>query len=318
MRPSESDSLFLGIDGGGTKTEAVLARGDHHGYCVVGRGQAGCSNLLTGTPAAGLGELESAIAAAFAGAGLTQQSVQSACLALAGSDRAQVQQQIHLWARDHCLADSWQVVHDAAPLLAWTPVDQAAVAVISGTGSIVWGRNAQGQTERAGGWGPLLGDEGSGYWLVVEALRAVLREVDRGAPVGRLQAEFARALQIDAWRDLPAIVRGLQRSELAALSWIVLEGAEADDALADRLLNDAAQELTNQIMVVKSRLACDAGSYELIVAGGVLLSSASLRMRLLTKLSEQHGSPQAVRRIDDPAAGAVRIAWLNHGGIDGR
>jgi len=142
--------LVLGIDGGGTKTTALLADGEGR---ILGRGFAGSSNYHTiGLAAAGEALLEG-IRAAFAEAEEAPRPVAAACLGLAGVDRPEDRELIRAWAREARVAEEVLVVNDGAIVLAAGTPDNWGVAVISGTGSIAWGRNPDGATARAGGGG---------------------------------------------------------------------------------------------------------------------------------------------------------------------
>ena len=177
------DSLILGIDSGGSKTVAWL--GQSRAACeplVLGCGAAGPANPQSVGFGEALKSLTEAVTAAFAAADLPVQSVASAVLAAAGSDREENRRVFSDWAKETSLAVRFQVVHDAWPVLAAGTPDGSGIALISGTGSLAFGRAADGRTARAGGWGFLFGDEASGYALAVAGLRAAAQAADGRAP----------------------------------------------------------------------------------------------------------------------------------------
>ena len=169
----QSDELVLGIDGGATKTVAWLALRSGGGEpSVVGRGAAGPANPQAIGFDEALGNLDQAIAAAFDDAGVKPGPLASAVLALAGWDREQNRQVLRRWAEKRCLASRLRMVHDALPVLVAGSPEGWGVALISGTGSFAFGQSRDGRSTRAGGWGYLFGDEGSGYAIALAGLRA--------------------------------------------------------------------------------------------------------------------------------------------------
>src|SRR4051812_13168126 len=171
-----SDSpLLLGVDGGGTSTIALLARPEGD---PVGRGVAGPSNAKAVGVAAARQALEAAIAAAFADAGLEARTVCVACLGLAGFDRPEDRQLLGEWAEAGRWAERLILVNDGDLVVAAGTADGWGVGVIAGTGSIAVARAPDGRKSRAGGWGHLIGDEGSAYGLALAALRRLARRAD--------------------------------------------------------------------------------------------------------------------------------------------
>ena len=140
-------TLRLGIDGGGTRTVALLGTIGPGGTTVVGRGEGGPSNTKAVGRAAAFGELGRAIDAAFAAAGLPRGTVAAACLGLAGAGRPDDQGAVRAWADRVSLADRVEVVGDVTLPLALLP-DGWGVAVVAGTGSCVWAQAADGRTTR--------------------------------------------------------------------------------------------------------------------------------------------------------------------------
>ena len=166
---------MLGIDGGGTTTEAWLAEPGCH---VLGRGTAGPSNAKAVGQEAALQSLDTAIRSAFHAAGLTPEPVDVICLGLAGFDRPDDRKILREWAEHAGWARSILIVNDGDLVIAAGTPEGWGVGVIAGTGSIAVGRTKDGRTARAGGWGHLIGDEGSAYRVVLDALRLVARRTD--------------------------------------------------------------------------------------------------------------------------------------------
>src|SRR5690606_12096698 len=125
--------------------------------------------------------------------------------------------------------------------------DGAGILLIAGTGSSAWARGVDGRTARAGGWGHLLGDEGSGYALGVAALRAVARAHDGRAPSTDLRDAVLRHANVAAPEALIAWAASAAKAEIAALAPCVAEAAAADDAVARAIVDRAARDLADHV-----------------------------------------------------------------------
>src|SRR5512142_2060389 len=155
---------LLGIDGGGTSTVAWLADADGN---VCGRGHAGPSDLQAVGAGAAREALERAITSAFADAGRAAAPVESACLGLAGFDRPDDQELLRAWSERAAWARRLVAVNEGLLVIAAGTPEGWGLGIIAGTGSIAVGRAPDGRTARAGGWGPLFGDEGRAYAVVL-------------------------------------------------------------------------------------------------------------------------------------------------------
>ena len=178
---------LMGIDGGGSKTAALLA--DETGR-VLGRGAAGASNFQIVGHEAAQAAIVAAMAAATAAAGMAPQPPLSAlCIGLSGVDRPGERVSFQQWAAALYPAARVLIANDAELVLAAGTPQGWGLALICGTGAIVYGRSLAGQTARADGWGHLLGDEGSGYAIGLAALRAVMRAYDFGFVFPQLRCD---------------------------------------------------------------------------------------------------------------------------------
>src|SRR5262245_37291633 len=208
--PPTYPELVLGIDGGGSHTLACLAEAQAGGR-GVGKGEAGPSNIQSVGIERALQALDEAVARAFTAAGKPRGGLAAAALGLAGVDRAEASAVVRDWAARAQLADRVDIANDATLLLAAGTPDGWGLAVIGGTGSIAFGRTADGRFDRSGGWGYLLGDEGSAYGLALAGARAVARAADGCAPPTRLTPailefmglsepiEMIRAVYVGVW-----------------------------------------------------------------------------------------------------------------------
>jgi N-acetylmuramic acid 6-phosphate etherase len=301
-------SLVLGIDGGGSHTVALLATATSDKWTILGRGTAGPSNLQAVGKERALAALDEAVSAAFRGAGMTRCPVAGACLGLAGADRLDDQKVIRAWAERVQLAAKVDVTNDAAILLAAGTPQGWGLALIAGTGSIAFGRRTDGHQARAGGWGYLLGDEGSAYALVMAGLQAVVRAADGRGSATSLTARFLVQLGLNQPQELVAAVyrSGRSRADLAALAPLVLEEAEKDE-VAGALVDQQAQELARAGQAVMRQLRWE-GPVPLALAGGLLLGSEIYRQRVLRALTAFDVPSGPTTLVEEPAQGAIKLA----------
>lgn len=291
--------VVVGIDAGATKTRAFAVSREG---ATVGRGAGGGGNLLTSADPGG------SIAAALheALAGRTPEAVVLSC---AGGDRAADRErgeQILVGILGPAVRVA--VTHDAqAALYAGNP-QGCGVVLISGTGSVAYGRNAEGDELRAGGWGYLAGDEGSAYWLGLEGLRAVAHHWDgRGAPT-RITDHLSRELDVRDFHEVLPHLYGRPHPPPAVLAGVraVAAAAAESDAIAVRIVERGAHDLARAAAVVAMGLRLVDGSVYL--AGGafenVSLLQHAVRRELVGMLPRA-----AVEHVrEEPAMGAARLA----------
>lgn len=299
------NDLVIGIDGGGSRTRACLAnlRGE-----PLGTGEAGTSNPLGCGLDAAKRELAQAVQQAFDAAHIEPQRVAAACLGLGGAGRSREQAALVTWARE-VMADRVRVVNDGEIALAAATSENWGVALIAGTGSLAWGRNRAGQTARAGGWGYMLGDEGSGYDLARRALRAITQAADGRAEPTELRDAVLRFLNLSSPTDLVAYIYGqpIKPAEIARLAPLVIEVAGQGDRVAQRLVQQAGEALAIAVDAVSRALGMTQ-AIPLALTGGLLLGAPLLRAHVLEALSAHGCDCAPVIVVDQPALGAVRLA----------
>jgi N-acetylglucosamine kinase-like BadF-type ATPase len=304
--------LVLGVDGGGTKTVAWLAPlDDAGGDVVLGRGHAGPGNPRAAGFDAALANIDAAINDAFTAAKLPRQTVASACFCLAGAGRASEQEHITAWAVNRKLAQRVRVTGDAEPVLAAASSENCGIALISGTGSLAWGRNAAGETARTGGWGYLLGDEGSGYAIALSGCRKAVQAADGRGAETELLPRLLEALGATTPSDFVEKIYhpDMTHERIASLAAVVFEVAQRD-AAAQEIVDTAAKQLAHMTAVLAERLGFAATGFLLALAGGVLLTQDALCQRLMAHLSLRDCTPRDVQLVSEPVRGAVALARL--------
>jgi N-acetylglucosamine kinase-like BadF-type ATPase len=303
----ERATYVLGIDGGGTKTVCLLAntRGT-----ILGRGEAGPSNYQAVGLEAASEAIDQAIERAFQAAGRLRQRVAVICLGLAGVDRPEDEAIIRGVVTQLGVAEQAIIVNDAVIALWSGTTAGRGVVVIAGTGAIAFGVNARGEQGRAGGWGHLLGDEGSAYDIGRLAMIAALRAYDgRGEPT-TLGPLIQQAWGLERLEGLIGRVYGptLPRPQIAALAPLVVQAAQQGDAVARRILTYAGEELGAVAAAVIRRLDMPGEAFDVVTAGGVFQAGDLIVQpfwRVVTGVA-----PLARRIVPDaePAVGAVRLA----------
>jgi glucosamine kinase len=266
---------FLGVDGGQSSTTAMI--GDETGR-VLGVGRGGPCNHVSAPEgrAKFVDAVRSSLREACAQAGVMAMSVRftSACLGFSGgpADKASIVGEI-------LASDRTLVTDDAVIALAGATAGEPGIVVIAGTGSIALGRNGGGRSARAGGWGYLFGDEGGGFWIARQALRAALRwEEGWGGPTSLR----ARLLDHTGKRNINDLMHRCYTAEfprprVASLSTLVTHAAESGDPEALEILDTAARELALLAIAVRGQLFAPAEATLVTYSGGVFRSRIVLR-----------------------------------------
>lgn len=299
-------SYFIGLDGGGSKTLAVLA--DDQGR-ELGRGLTGGCNYQAIGIAGAQAAIREAIRQAFDQAGLPVLPAAGICLGLAGVGRADDRQWVEAFIHTERLAERWEIANDGQ-LLLWAGTPEGwGVGVISGTGSIAYGRNQDGREARAGGWGYLMGDEGSGYAIGLAGLRAVAQAADGRGPATMLTGKLlARWNLRKPWDLVGQVYRsGLGRTEISALAEVVLAAAVVGDAVASVIEERAADDLAVQAAAVVRQLGLS-NPVPGALGGGVLTHSERLVQHLVRRANAYGIDLAPVEQVSEPVRGALRLA----------
>ncbi len=243
-QPDSGARYLLGVDGGATKTLAAvldLEQGTVH------LGHAGPSNEDSVGPRAAVGALLAAADAALQAAGVDEQRLGAAVLAVAGTDTHALA--VHVGEQR---AEAWTVVNDVVGAWATATGAGPGVAAISGTGSNVFGVGREGGSWRAGGWGHLLGDEGSGYWLGVQSIKVALADREGSGPATALSDAVREFFGAPSVEGVAALVysKPLGKGDIAAFGAQAARIAEEGDAVAVDLYRRGAGELAREIVAV--------------------------------------------------------------------
>jgi len=309
-------SVYAGVDGGGTKTLVVVV---NEMGLEVGRGLAANANyqvLMT----QGLTDKEAAdavaqrISEALTKALPDGSSAPGAIFAgLAGVDRLNDVAIMRLALADTglCPFERWQVVNDAE-LVLYGLENGVGLGLIAGTGSIAVGRRSQdGKKARAGGWGHLLGDEGSGYEIGRAALQAATQAADKRGPATLLLPKILEQWKLDRPESLIKAVynSGENRNQKIAQLANLVFGLACEDEVAAALAKKAALDLATAVWAVYQQLEFEnEAAPALGLGGGLLLNNPGLKAGVLGQLQKFGYQPSQVVEVSEPAKAAAQAA----------
>ena len=295
----------LGFDGGGTKTDCVLldARG-----AVIGEGRGGPANPLRSGYDAAFSSLREASAEAIAAARIRPADVTGVCAGIAGAGRRSVVRRVMVFLTEEFPAALTQVVPDYEIALESAAGSRPGVVLIAGTGSVAFGRNAAGETARAGGYGPWVGDEGSAFEIGRRGVSAVTRTRDMDAPVTMLTKMIPAALDCPDWDDLMLRIMKNPDDVFPKLFPVVAAAANSEDSAAKEILFTSAIGLSNLAMIVIRRLGMKGEEFPLVKCGGVFGHSPLLDTLLDSVLASGALRAKISRLEISPAIGAARMA----------
>jgi N-acetylglucosamine kinase-like BadF-type ATPase len=306
-------TYWLGVDGGGTYSRAAIA--DATGK-QIGEGHAEAANPLRVGVEAAITNIKQAVQEACNQAEITPAQVTAACFGLAGVGNAKHYQTMLAALRQAFPFEKLTLETDARIALAGATDLQPGIVVIAGTGSIACGINAAGEFARAGGWGPAMGDEGSGYYIGRRALQAVVMAYDGRAAATSLTGAVCEYFKIAAPTDLPPVIyeRPLRvMREIAQLSKIVAAHAQAGDQVARAILLDAAAELARAANAVIKKLGLQDTAFRLAYVGGVFGAGELILAPLRQFVQGYAPAAELAPPLMPPVSGAVKLARSLHG-----
>lgn len=307
-----TEELVLSIDGGGTKTDVCIARAETGQAAeVIGRATGGPANLTSSGVERVIDVLEKVIDEACEDAGVSSGQFDRAVIALAGgADRAGCRQ-IERWMNGRS-CEKVRVISDADLILsvaeALAPAGSAAIGLLVGTGSIAYFRMPNElDTRRVGGWGSVLGDDGSGYWIGRAALRRVLQEADDEVAPGLLAKGLFQELGAKTARGLIAKVHQENTTAtIAGLTPVVFAAAEAGDDAAREILMEAAIHIGLLVAQVVGRVDSSPEGIVVAAAGSVVTRPSPFRVRVEELI--RVGGIKEIHFVDDPVVAAIQLA----------
>jgi N-acetylglucosamine kinase-like BadF-type ATPase len=301
-------SYYLGIDGGGTKTTCAVGDESH----LLATATAGPSNIVRVGESQARLSLQQSVRQACAAAGIAPAQVSYSCVGGSGAARAEFAEIVRGFLTE-ILPTPIAVVGDMQIALEAAFDTGPGVIVIAGTGSIAYGRDRQGRTARAGGWGFAVGDEGSAHWIGRSAVSAVLRAADlpdensEDCTHSSLSAALFKAWGVSSLADLARAANSIPPPDFAALFPAV---AASSDDLATQVLSHAGRELVQAAAVVIHRLFAkdQNASVPVAITGGVFRHATTVRQVFYNELRTLDPRVDVNPQVVEPVEGALRLA----------
>ncbi|HEX2271848.1 MAG TPA: BadF/BadG/BcrA/BcrD ATPase family protein [Pyrinomonadaceae bacterium] len=308
-----TQNSVVGVDGGGTKTEAVIMDAN---FRVIGEGRAGPSNPLRVGIAGAATAVREAVDEACAMANLRRNDLVAAVIGLAGSRRRELRERMRETLMRLDMGEI-EVVADADIALYGATKGAPGLVVIAGTGSNCCGINARGKRFCAGGWGPIAGDEGSGAWLSRRALRAIAHASDGRGPQTALTELGCAYFHVTTADDLNTAIYAptITNERLAGFGRDVVNAAKEKDPIALQIVTDGGTELGLAAVAVIRNLQMEQERFQIAYVGGVFRAAGDLMLNPL-RAEVKKVAPRAYFEPPHfaPAVAAARMARerINH------
>jgi N-acetylglucosamine kinase-like BadF-type ATPase len=270
-RPLRNRDLVAGVDGGGTKTRAVIIDNDE---TVLGEGLAGPSNPLRVGVTNAAAAVRNALDRACAAASVKRDEIAAMGVGLAGVRRKDIRTRMREVLIATLGVKQIELVSDGDIALAGATDGKPGVVVIAGTGSICCGINARGRRVCAGGWGPMVGDEGGGSWIARRALQAIAHESDERGPRTALTEAACAYFHVTVADDLSTAIYAptITNERIAGFGKQVIEVARRGDPVALEIVTDAGRELGRSAVAVIHKLRLENERFQVAYVGGVFLA----------------------------------------------
>ncbi|MBO9131183.1 BadF/BadG/BcrA/BcrD ATPase family protein [Bacillus sp. 165] len=288
----------IGVDGGGTKTEAVAYNLEGE---EISRGYGGYANVVINVREA-IDNIISAIKQC-------QASVTGECvyiyLGIAGIESSTHVSTLGKTIMEH-FRTKFSVVNDARIAHAASLKGESGILVISGTGSICLGVK-DGQIKTTGGWGHLLGDEGSGYWIVIQAFKQIIKEVDAGIPLSQLSIALLERLNVKEAHYLKTFVYSASKGEIAAYVPTIVEHASLGSHVAAQILEKAGEQLGEIAVRLYYKMQFQAG-IKIALQGSVLIHVTEVREAFINYVKSHIQDAEFFTEDVSAAKGAYYLA----------
>lgn len=298
---------FLGIDGGGTKTASLLI--DEYGKQRASLVREGSSYKEYGIDRVKMTIRES-VETCLVQAGVEMSELAGIVLGLpcfgeGGADDAIVEQQMV----DMLMPIPCKIVNDVEVGFAGSLGLKSGIHIVAGTGSIAFGKNADGEIARSGGWSTFFGDEGSCYWLGRRTMELFSKQADMRIPRNVLYQIITDTFELKDPMDFINLMEGdyiANRSKVASLQRILLEAARQGDCSAQELYKEAAVELGLLVTGITAQLSMNTGAFPVSYSGGLFYAEEFV-IPTLKEIVQQVGGALAAPEFE-PVTGAALMA----------
>ena len=306
--------MFLGVDGGGTKTNIAIMNDARD---IVAEAVGGPANPLRVGVETAVANIVKAVDAARDAGGVSRGDIVAATLGLAGVRRADIRNRVRERFVELYRVRKTSITTDADIALYCTTLGKPGVAVIAGTGSVCLGINAKGEKVMAGGWGPLAGDEGGGRGIAEQALHRIAKASDGRGPATKLSERAAVYFRASNVENLIGAIYSpnMDNSRIAGFAKEVVETALEGDKIAIQIIEDAGRELGTAVVAVIRKLKLQKSSFPIGCVGsvfkaGTLLTDPMNEIILTVAPKARLAEPQM-----PPSHAAALLAMMNGGKI---
>lgn len=301
--------FFLGVDGGQTKTLALI--GDEEGN-ILGKGKGGPANHIRekGGRKRFREAITRAVEEALRTAGLKDVRFTSAYLGISGANEI-----MYRIAKRIIKAKRITLEGDALLALSACTLGREGAVIIAGGGSVAFAKDREGRYASAGGWGYFMGDEGSAFWLAQRAINICTKAVDGRGPHTRILPHLLTYFKVESLQDLHRLIYSgqLTRSQIAGSAQAVLEAAREGDEVALSLYEEAGRELALSAISAIKKLSMEKEEVVVGLVGGVFSAGELIIEPLKRKLLEEVPKAKVTFPILPPEATALLLAMQNGG-----
>ncbi len=310
---SPEQKVLIGIDGGATKTRGILTTEEGE---VLATANGGSTNQFSNTMDVVKWNLQNIIEHLLTKSKHKVSNVRGICLGLAGVDKPADAKRIYQIVAEIMPRTDIEVANDSLIALYGGCLKPYGIIIISGTGSIAFGKNQTGEHFRSGGWGHILGDEGSGYAIGLACMRAVCRASDRRGQQTALTDHLLHHLNLKKPIELLDWVKKNDgnKAAISSLAPLVHKASEQGDVVAESIVDEQAEELLIAIRAVRNALfSLNDGVIEVVAGGGNLLKNKTF-FKILKQKTEKHLSElKLIYPKEDPVYGAIFFLQLKYG-----
>lgn len=299
-----SPELYVGIDGGGSRAAAVAT--DAAGN-VLSRVEGAAGLVRADAPLAGVDAI-AGLAKRAARNAAPEATIRSLCCGLAGVGRPRERDAVRSALAGSGVAGRVDIVTDVDAAMQDAFGYGAGLLLVAGTGSMAFGRTSDGRTARAGGWGALLGDEGGGWTLALNGMKAVLRHHDGRGPHTVLVKLLVEAAHCETPDELVSFTALSTKGDVAALAPVIIAAADAGDVVASGIVDEATAAHSSLMAAVVRRLDPWPEPPPIALTGGLIAPGRALREHTLRAVRSALQTFEVLERPIDAAAGAAAIA----------
>jgi N-acetylglucosamine kinase-like BadF-type ATPase len=304
----DESPLFLGVDGGGTKTHAILTNAAGE---ILSEGLATASNPLRVGVENAVHQIVEAADKACDAIGKQRADIAAAQIGLAGVRREDLRGRMREELKDELGVENLEVITDAEIALYGATNGAAGLVIIAGTGSICCGRNDKGEFAVAGGWGPLAGDEGGGAGIARRALQAIAKASDGRGAATKLSDYACKYFRADTPDDLAMAIYAptMTNDKIAGFTRYVIEAARQSDQVSLDLLDEAGRELGIAANAVIKKLSLGRKKFQVAYVGGVFNAKEMISEPILKKIHETAAHAFIAPPQFPPAVAAAKMAF---------